>query len=145
MIGSRKSWLSWAGLLLASFAFAAAALVSFLPQLTADVPRLVKANPNLLAVLLGVPLLPLLLYLWSRWELEAGGPSHSTGELNTLVLRKRRGLLPRGIQRSRRSGAPLSRFPPRASHPSDACGELPQSYLDRLVQQKRSGAWSSAG
>jgi hypothetical protein len=80
-----------------------------------------------------------------RWEFRAGPTRHITEELVDLLQRKRLGQLQRAARRIRPRADRGARVPsasdsgqaiPQAEEPS------PTERMGRLVQQKRSGAWS---
>jgi hypothetical protein len=92
--------------------------------------------------LLVPPILVLLMLLVARLEVDEGQRHTTTGELALLLGQKRCGQLTRRVRRTRDSSA---RTEPRLQ-PVQTGVEITEavdSGLDRLVQRKRCGVWTS--
>jgi hypothetical protein len=147
MISRRRCWLSMSMLLLLGAAIAAASNWEPLRRTLADLSRLVTDAPGMLCVLVAPPLFLLILFLWAGWEVNSGSAARWSGELDYLHQRHRQGLLRQAAQRIRSSThhGSQSSLGQLSKHPiaSGALPSAPVENLDRLVQKKRSGAWSS--
>jgi hypothetical protein len=131
-------------MLLVSITLAAAALLERLPRCVTDLYHQVNEAPELFGMLL-TPLFVFILVLWARWELDAGRSTRSPGQLDDLLCRKRLGLLQRAARRLRLGSARARRYASAGSFEqavSEAANPLPTADMDRLVEKKRSGAWS---
>jgi hypothetical protein len=145
MVGKRDWWFALALLLFVSFAPAAPMLLERRPQVYADLYRMTRDAPGLLAVLVMGPALLLFLVLWACWELRAGQWKSLSGELDNLLQKKHSGLLLQSARKPRPARACGARLRP-ARRGGYALIEparlLPTAGLDRLWQKKRTGAWS---
>jgi hypothetical protein len=129
--------------LLVGATVATAANFRLLRHTLPDLHLLPSEAPGLLPVL--VALLLLFLFLWARLEVDSGCSARWSGELDHLLQRQRQGFLRRAGQRIRVSTA-HGRRQRSASGPGlqllQAAISSPAEDMDRLVQKKRSGAWS---
>jgi hypothetical protein len=144
MICRRRCWLSLAMLLLVSVTFAAIWRLEHFRRIWADLYRLASDAPKVFTVLAAPPLLLLFFVLWALLE-RNGGRAGLWSELDSLLQRKRKGLLRRAAQRIRGSTAQSGHNAAptdRAIHVLQTPRSSPAAGMDRLVQQKRCGAWS---
>jgi hypothetical protein len=147
MIGRRGGWLSASIVLLVSISLAMVTWHERLKSTFEDYHRFLSERPELHPVLVMVApvLFYLLLVVLARWELDAGGGSGAGRELDWLLQCKRTGLLRLRANPIRGRSAPQSHdvvTAAKASHLFQHPGSAPTVGLDRLVQKKRSGAWS---
>ena len=149
MIGGRGSWLSLKTAFLASIALAIFSWKERLQSTFADCQRYISERPQLHPVLvMASPVLfYLLLVLLARWELDAGGGPGVGRELDWLLQCKRTGLWRLGANtiRGRSTPGPYNAVTiAGAIDPFQAPSSAPAEGLDRLVRQKRCGAWSDS-
>ncbi len=136
----------WLPLLIVSLGtLVVVALLNQSPRLFADLYLFANEFPWLIVVHLALLVLFLLPFLLAFWEGNPGRSAHSSEELSGLLERKRLGLLQRAARRLRPRPACGDRSP-SMSHSehvtTQPAAPSPMAEMDRLVQQKRKGAWS---